>query len=231
MKYEDVLFAAQATPQAGLGTLVDALAIALLATGLLSVAARRLGTAIWLLVAQSLVLATTAGAIAAATGAWHVYAAAALTVLVKVIAIPTVLFRVLRAVQVRREVGLALSTRAALLVAIGGVLVAYRAAGSLDLPGAVPSRHALPVALALMLIGLGLMIARRKALSQVAGLITMENGVYLAALVATYGLPLAVELGVFFDVLVGVLLLGVFAYRINQTFDTINTDRLRALKG
>jgi len=230
MKFED-LFAAQPTLPTGLGTMVDALAIALLATGLLSVAARRLGTAIWLLVAQSLVLATTAGAIAAATGASHVYAAAALTVLVKVIAIPTVLFRVLRAVQVRREVGLALSTRAALLVAIGGVLVAYRAAGSLDLPGAVPSRHALPVALALMLIGLGLMIARRKALSQVAGLITMENGVYLAALVATYGLPLAVELGVFFDLLVGVLLLGVFAYRINQTFDTINTDRLRALKG
>jgi hydrogenase-4 component E len=231
MRFEDLLSAAQPTPQAGLGTVVDALAIALLATGLLSVAARRLDAAIWLLVAQSLVLAATAGAIAAATGAWHVYAAAGLTVLVKVIAIPTVLFRVLRAVQVRREVGLALPTRVALLVAIGGVLVAYRAAGSLDLPGAVPSRHALPVALALMLIGLGLMIARRKALSQVAGLITMENGVYLAALVATYGLPLAVELGVFFDLLVGVLLLGVFTYRINQTFDTINTDRLRALKG
>jgi hydrogenase-4 membrane subunit HyfE len=214
-----------------LANVVDGLAMALLATGLLSVAARRLDNAVWLLVAQSLVLAATAGAIAVATGAWHVYAAAALTLLVKVIAIPLVLFRVLRAVQVRREVGLVLSTRAALLVAMLGVLVAYRAAGTLDLPGAVSSRHALPVALALMLIGLGLMIARRKALSQIAGLITMENGVYLAALVATYGLPLAVELGVFFDLLVGVLLLGVFAYRINQTFDTINTDRLRKLRG
>ena len=79
--------------------------------------------------------------------------------------------------------------------------------------------------------GLGLMIVRKKALSQIAGLIIMENGVYLAALVATLGLPIAVELGVFFDLLVGVLLLGVFAYRINQTFDTINTDRLRALRG
>jgi hydrogenase-4 component E len=59
----------------------------------------------------------------------------------------------------------------------------------------------------------------------------MENGVYVAALVATLGLPIAVELGVFFDLLVGVLLLGVFAYRINQTFDSINTDRLRALRG
>jgi hydrogenase-4 component E len=95
----------------------------------------------------------------------------------------------------------------------------------------VPSQHALPVAVSLMLIGLGLMIGRRKALSQVAGLIIMENGVYLAALVATLGLPVAVELGVFFDLLIGVLLLGVLAYRINQTFDSLNIDRLRALRG
>ena len=59
----------------------------------------------------------------------------------------------------------------------------------------------------------------------------MENGVYLAALVATLGLPVAVELGVFFDLLIGVLFLGVFAYRINQTFDSLNIDRLRALRG
>jgi hydrogenase-4 membrane subunit HyfE len=214
-----------------LAGIVDVLAVALLATGLLSVMARRLETAIWLLVAQGVLLAATAGAIGVATGAVHVYAAAALTVAVKVGVIPVILFRVLGAVRIRREVELALSTRAALVIALAGVLVAYRAAGALALPGAVPSQHALPVAVSLMLIGLGLMIGRKKALSQIAGLIIMENGVYLAALVATFGLPLAVELGVFFDLLVGVLLLGVFAYRINQTFDTIDTDRLRALRG
>jgi hydrogenase-4 component E len=215
----------------GLAGTVDVLAVALLATGLVSVAARRLETAVWLLVTQGVLLAATAGSIAAATGAVHVYVAAALTLVIKAVVLPAVLFRVLRAVRVRREVELVLSTRAALLMAVGAVLVAYRAAGTLDLPGAVPSQHALPVAVALVLIGLGLMIGRKKALSQIAGLIIMENGVYLAALVATLGLPLAVELGVFFDLLVGVLLLGVFAYRINQTFDTINTDRLRALRG
>jgi hydrogenase-4 component E len=218
-------------PVTGLASTVDALAVALLATGLISVMARRLETAIWLLVAQGVLLAATAGAIGVATGALHVYAAAALTVAIKVVVIPAILFRVLRAVRIRREVELALSTRAALLIALAGVLVAYRAAGELALPGAVPSQHALPVAVSLMLIGLGLMIARKKALSQIAGLLIMENGVYLAALVATFGLPLAVELGVFFDLLVGVLLLGVFAYRINRTFDTLNTDRLQALRG
>ena len=210
---------------------VDGLAVALLGIGLVSVAARRLDTAIWLLVAQSLVLSAVAVSIALATGAGHVIVAAGLTFLVKVVLIPVVLFRVLRGVRVRREVDLVLPTRVALLLAVVAVLVAYRSAGALDLPGVVPSQHALPVAVGLLLIGLGLMIGRRKALSQVAGLITMENGVYLAALVATAGLPLAVELGVMFDLLLGVLLLGVFAYRINQTFDTINTDRLRSLRG
>ena len=215
----------------GLGAPVDVLAVALLATGLVSVAVRRLDTAIWLLIGQGVLLAAIGGVIAAATGAVHVYLAAALTLAIKAFVIPVILFRVLRAVHIRREVELVLSTRSALLLAMVGVLLAYRAAGSLNLPGAVPSQHALPVAVALVLIGLGLMIGRKKALSQIAGLMVMENGVYLAALVATLGLPVAVELGVFFDLLVGVLLLGVFAYRINQTFDTINTDRLRALRG
>jgi hydrogenase-4 membrane subunit HyfE len=210
---------------------VDVLAVTLLATGLVSVAVRRLDTAIWLLIGQGVLLAAIGGVIAAATGAVHVYLAAALTLAIKAVVIPVILFRVLRAVHIRREVELVLSTRSALLLALVGVLLAYRAAGSLNLPGAVPSQHALPVAVALVLVGLGLMIGRKKALSQIAGLMVMENGVYLAALVATLGLPVAVELGVFFDLLVGVLLLGVFAYRINQTFDTINTDRLRALRG
>jgi hydrogenase-4 component E len=214
-----------------LAAAIDVLSVALLATALVSVAVRRLDSAIWLLVTQGLLLGATAGAIAVASGAVQVYVAAALTVVIKAVVLPTILFRVLRAVRVRREVELALSTRAALLLAVGAVLVAYRAAGTLNLPGAVPSQHALPVAVALVLMGLGLMIGRKKALSQIAGLIIMENGVYLAALVVTLGLPLSVELGVFFDLLVGVLLLGVFAYRINQTFDTINTDRLRALRG
>jgi hydrogenase-4 component E len=210
---------------------VDTLAVLLLATALVSVALRRLDAAIWLLVTQALVLAATAGVIAVGTGAVHALIAAGLTLAVKGIILPAVLFRVLRGVRVRREVELVLPIKGALLVAVGIVFVAYQAAGALQLPGAVPSRHALPVAVALMLMGLGLMIGRRKALSQVAGLIIMENGVYFAALIATAGLPLAVELGVAFDLLIGVLLLGVFAHRINETFDTINTDLLRSLRG
>jgi hydrogenase-4 component E len=199
--------------------LMDALAIALL------------GTTIWLLVVQAILLTAVAGDIALATGSVSALIVASVTLMVKGVLLPKVLFRVLRGVRIRREVELVIPTKAALLVAVAAILIAYHATDSLPLAGVVPSRHALPVAVALVLVGLGLMIGRRKALSQVAGLVIMENGVYLAALVTMAGLPLVVELGIAFDVLVGVVLLGVIAYRINETFDTINTDRLGSLRG
>ena len=78
--------------------------------------------------------------------------------------------------------------------------------------------------------GVGMLI-RKKALSQIIGIVSMENGLYLMAVVATHGLPLAVELGVAIDLVTGVLVMGLFARQIHRTFDTINTDRLRALRG
>jgi hydrogenase-4 component E len=74
------------------------------------------------------------------------------------------------------------------------------------------------------------MISRRKAITQIMGLMVMENGLFLAAIATSYGMPLIVELGVFFDVLVAVLIMGIFAFRINQTFDTVDTGILRRLR-
>jgi hydrogenase-4 component E len=220
------------TVSANLWATMDALSILLLATSIALVAVRRLDLGIWVLVFQALILAAVAVSIALITGEGHAWLAVGLTLAVKAVVLPLVLFRVLRTVRVRRETALVIPTKAALLLAVGAIILSYHGTGLLSLGGAIgPSHHALPVAVAVMLIGLGIMIGRRKALSQVAGLMVMENGVYLAALAITMGLPLAVELGIAFDLLLAVLLLGIFAYRINETFDTIDTDRLRALRG
>jgi hydrogenase-4 component E len=88
----------------------------------------------------------------------------------------------------------------------------------------------LSVSIAVMLIGLFIMMTRKKALTQIVGLLTIENGVFLSGLSITYGMPLIVEVGIFFDILVAALILGVFVFRINQTFDSINVDALRRLK-
>jgi hydrogenase-4 component E len=215
----------------GAAAVVDALAIVLLAVALFSVTMRGLVPGVWLLVVQSLLLAFVAATIGVSSGAAHMWAAALLTLAVRAVAVPVVLFRVLAAVALKRETRPLLSTRHALMVAVGLALVAYLAAGQLELTGAFPARQALPVSLALMFIGLLLMATRRKAVSQLIGLITLENGIFLAGLIATLGLPLFVEIGIFFDLLVAVGVTAVLTLRINEQFDTMNTDELRRLRG
>jgi hydrogenase-4 membrane subunit HyfE len=215
----------------GAAAVVDGLAIALLAVAFFSVALRGLVSAVWLLVAQSILLAFVAATIGVSSGAAHMWAAALLTLVVRAFAVPAVLFRVLGAVALKRETRPLLSTRRALIIAVGLVLIAYVAAGRLELSDAFPARQALPVSLALTFIGLLLMATRRKAISQLIGLITIENGVFLAGLIATLGLPLFVEIGIFFDLLVAVGVTAVLTLRINEQFDTMNTDLLRRLRG
>jgi hydrogenase-4 component E len=89
----------------------------------------------------------------------------------------------------------------------------------------------LAVAIALFLIGFFTMINRRKAVTQVMGLLSLENGLVLAAISLTYGMPLIVELGIFFDVLVAVLVLGILVFRIRETFDSTDVSKLRRLRG
>ena len=91
--------------------------------------------------------------------------------------------------------------------------------------------NTLPVAIALFLIGFFMMINRRKALTQVLALLSLENGLFLAAISLTYGMPLIVELGIFFDVLVAVMILAILVYRIRETFDSMDVSRLSRLKG
>lgn len=210
---------------------VDALAIALLAAALVSVTMRGLVAGVWLLVAQSVLLSLVAATIAVASGVAHMWAAAGLTLAVRAVAVPAVLLLVLQRVALRRETRPMLSTRVALLVAVGLTLIAFSAAGRLQLSDAFPAQRAVPVSLSLTFIGLLLMATRRKAVSQLIGLITIENGIFLAGLIATLGLPLFVEIGIFFDLLVAVGVTAVLTMRINEHFDTMNTDELRRLRG
>jgi hydrogenase-4 membrane subunit HyfE len=213
------------------GAVVDGLAIALLAVALFSVTIRGLVAGVWLLVVQSGLLALVAAAIALWSGAAHMWAASLLTVTVRAVAVPAVLLWILRAVALRRETRPLLSTRYALILAVALTLVAFFAAGRLQLSDAFPAHDALQVSLALIFIGLLLMITRRKAVSQLIGLITIENGIFLAGLIATLGMPLFVEIGIFFDLLVAVGVTAVLTLRINEHFDTMNTDQLRRLRG
>src|SRR5437762_2243024 len=91
--------------------------------------------------------------------------------------------------------------------------------------------NTLAVAVSLFLIGFFMVVSRRKALMQVLALLSLENGLFLAAISLTYGMPMIVELGVFFDLLVAVMVLGILVYRIQETFDSMDVSKLSRLRG
>jgi hydrogenase-4 component E len=215
------------------GLLIDIFAAAILVTAFLVVSSRSLGFYIRLFALQSLFLGVVALLVVVGYGETHILIAAILTIAIKAIAIPVVLTKMIDRIQVQKEIDFSINITASLLLCGGMVILADSVAQSIlgSQQGDAPAvSRVLSVSIALMLIGLFIMTTRKKALTQIIGLLTMENGVFLSGLSITYGMPLIVEVGIFFDILIAVLILGVFVFRINKTFETINIDTLRSLR-
>jgi len=180
---------------------------------------------------QSLLLGAVGVAMGLAEHRAHLFVTAGLTIALKAVLIPWFLLRVIDRVGIRREIEPYLNVPASLLLCLGLTVVGYRV--SLGMAGAsqgVP-HQVVGVALSMVLIGLFLMVTRRKALTQILALLTVENAVFLVAVGATSGMPLVVELGISFDVILAVLVLGVLVGRIVDRFESMDTSRLSRLKG
>ncbi|MGA2834337.1 MAG: hypothetical protein ABSE55_14810 [Terracidiphilus sp.] len=181
---------------------------------------------------QSLLLAMIAATIAWYNQAPHVYIAAVLTMVVKVILVPILFERLVKRMEIEEEIEPIVNVPLSVLIAGGLTLVGYVVAASFYRPDAPGVGHnALAVAISLFLIGFFTMINRRKALTQVLALLSLENGLFLAAISLTYGMPLIVELGILFDVLVAAMVLGILVYRIRESFESMDVSRLRRLRG
>jgi hydrogenase-4 component E len=211
--------------------LITLMAALMLVVQLLLVVQRMLLTNIRLFAIQSLFLAGIAGVVAWFHNAAHVYLVVVLTLMGKVIFLPWLLGRQVRRIQITQEIEPLLNAPASMLLCGGFTLLGYivaRPFTSLERLG----NNTLAVAITLVLTGFFLMFNRRKAITQVLGLLTVENGVMLAAVaLTTYGMPLVVELGIFFDVLIAVMVLGILVYRIRETFASMDTSKLSQLKG
>jgi hydrogenase-4 component E len=211
--------------------LITLMAALMLVVQLLMIAQRMLLTSIRLFAIQSLLLAGIAAVVAYYHHAGHVYVVAGLTLIGKVIFLPWLLNRLVHRIRIHQEIEPLFNAPTSMLVCGGLTLLGYvvaRPFTSLERLG----NNTLAIALTLLLTGFFLMINRRKALTQVLALLTVENGVMLAAVaLTTYGMPLVVELGIFFDVLVAVMVLGILVYRIRETFASMDTSKLNQLKG
>jgi hydrogenase-4 component E len=207
---------------------MNLLTVLLLFTAFLITRVSSLRVGIQILLVQSVAVAIACLWSGIEAEAFHTYIAAFLTVIIKVWMIPHALFRVVGRLRDEQETKPLLSPNQTSMAAALVLAVTY---GFMDqaLPGV--SRDILSGALAVFLIGLLIMITRRQAVLQIIGLIMMENGLYLLGLSMTKGLPLIIEFGVFFDVLVAVIVLGILTWRLKLSFQTTDTTVLRKLKG
>lgn len=143
--------------------------------------------------------------------------------------LPYLMRRALAAGGETREAQPLVNVAASLLVAAGLTLLAYAAAQPLVDLAPSPATRALPVGLGVVLIGFFTLVTRRRALSQVVGFLLLDNGITATAFLATSGVPLIVELGVSFDLLLAVLVLQILTTRMRAAFGGTDIDDLREL--
>lgn len=191
---------------------------------------RRIVNLVNLLALQGVVLFIATLLLAWRTGETHLYLSAALTLALKVISLPWILHRLIRRLQVYWDSEPLLNISGTMLVGVLVVVFAFGLAQPISALASTATHSSIGIALAVVLLSFVTMITRRKAMSQVVGFLSMENGLFFGAMSATYGMPMIVEFGVALDVLVAVLVLGIFFFQIREQFDSLDLYHLESLK-
>ena len=210
--------------------LINLFAAVLLLLSFALLAQRRVLSLIHLFTLQGITLVASTTMMAYFTQQPHLYYSAALTFALKVLVIPWLLHRLLKRLNVRWDVESLLNIPITMLLGIVLVIFAFNLAAPISNLSASVARGTLGIALACVLLSFLMMITRTKAIAQVIGFLAMENALFFAATSATYGMPMVVELGIALDVLIGMVILGVFMFQIREEFDSLDIHHMEKLK-
>jgi hydrogenase-4 component E len=191
---------------------------------------RRMFAILHLFAWQGFFLALSTAIIGFATGVHHLYLSSLLTLGMKVVLLPYILYQLIRKLKIHREIESVMNIPSTMLVGIALVIFSYHLTAPVRQLSTLMTRSTLAVALATVMLGLLMMVTRRHAVSQIVGFLAMENGLFFAATSATYGMPMVVELGVALDLLIAAFIFGIFFFQINTTFDSLNIDQMAKLK-
>ncbi|QLH74948.1 MAG: hydrogenase [Methanomassiliicoccales archaeon] len=209
---------------------INGLGAVVLLTSIFLVASKRMVSFVRTFAVQSLALGLFAAIVAYHMGADHIYIVAVLTIALKALIIPTFLTRTIERIHVKREIEPLVGVPMSLLICGGLAFVGYYVSEPIIAGGNAITKNCFAISLAVVLIGLFLMISRKKAMTEIIAILVIENGLFLGAISIAYGMPLIVEIGIFFDVLGAVLIMGIYAFKINQTFETLDTSFMRRLR-
>jgi hydrogenase-4 component E len=160
----------------------------------------------------------------------HLYITAAIALVVKAVVIPLALRRMVVRLGIHRTIEPVVSIGLTMLAAIGLIALSIMVMLPITAQAGTLAREDLSFALSVILLGLLMMISRRNAVSQVIGFMSIENGLILAA-TAAKGMPLVVEISVAFSILVALIVIGIFLFRIRERFETVDIHLLHEHRG
>lgn len=179
---------------------------------------------------QGLFLSISTAVVGYTAGAHHLYISSVLTLALKVILLPYILYVLIHRLQIHKDVETMLNVPTTMLIGIALVIFSYHLTSPIRELSTLVTRSTLAVALATVMLGLLMMITRKNAVTQIIGFLAMENGLFFAATSATYGMPLVVELGVALDILIAAFIFGIFFFHIRTTFDSLDVEQMAKLK-
>lgn len=212
------------------GQLINFLAALLLLIAFAMLSQRRILSLIYLFAWQGFVLALSTSVVAYSTGQHHLYYSAFLTLILKAFLLPWLLHRLIIRLNIKWDVETMINVPTTMLVGIALVILAFNLAAPISQLADTITRSTLGIAMASVLLSFLMMITRHKAVAQVVGFLAMENGLFFAATSATYGMPMVVELGIALDIMVGMVILGVFFFQIRQQFDSLDIRHMERAK-
>jgi hydrogenase-4 component E len=160
----------------------------------------------------------------------HLYVTAAIALVLKGIAIPLALHRIVQRLGIHRQIETAVGIGPTMLAGMALVALSMVVMLRVTTEADPLAREDLAFALAVVLLGLLIMVTRRNAVSQVIGFMSLENGLVLAATGAR-GMPLVVEISVAFSILIAFIVIGIFLFRIRERFDTVDLHALDRFRG
>src|SRR3989344_6152352 len=212
---------------ATLPILINIISGLMLASVIFMISRRGLYTCIIFFTLHSALLSLAWWAGGGGMGEPHLYIGFISTLILKVIIVPAALYWMIKEIKIKREVEFYINTTVSLLVAVLMVVFSFYLVQNISNHVSAISETALAFAFAMILIGFFMVISRTQAVTQMLGFLLMENSLFLLITITTFGIPLFIEAGISFDVVVALLIMGIFLFRINQTFAHINVSELR----
>lgn len=215
--------------------LFNALSVLFLLSTFMLMASKRVITYIKTFRIQSVLIALAAGILGIRSvieqGRFEVLAVCLLIIILKVIYIPRLLNKTYAQVAYKVEKDFFLNIPIHIFVCCGLVVFTYFSISAIDGLNEGIINIQLVNSISVVLMGLFFMISRKKAIGQIIGFLVIENGLFITAMYTTDGMPFAVDLGIFADLITAVIILGVLVFKINDKFESTDIDKLNKLKG